>query len=71
MNKHLVQQLVKVYNDYRNDEMIYIIIECDNISYNCYDGVNYGNKGISFVDEDNKAIMLLYENIVGVKVRVI
>lgn len=71
MNKHLVQQLVKAYNDYRNDEMIYIIIECDNISYNCYDGVNYGNKGISFVDEDNKAIMLPYENIVGVKVRVI
>ena len=71
MNKHLVQQLVKFYNDYRNDEMIYIIIECDNISYSCYDGVNYGNKGIAFVDEDNKAIMLLYENIVGVKVRVI
>lgn len=71
MNKHLVQQLVKAYNDYRNDEMIYIIIECVNIIYNCYDGVTYGNKGIAFIDEDNKAIMLPYENIVGVKVRVI
>lgn len=69
MNKHLVQQLVKDYNDYRNDEMIYIIIECANIIYNCYDGVTYGNKGIAFIDEDNKAIMLPYENIVGVKVR--
>lgn len=71
MNKHLVQQLVKDYNDYRNDEMIYIIIECVNIIYNCYDGVTYGNKGIAFIDEDNKAITLPYENIVGVKVRVI
>lgn len=50
MNKHLVEKLVKAYNDYRNDEMIYIIIECDNISYNCYDRVNYGNKGIAFID---------------------
>ena len=71
MNKHLVEKLVKDYNDYRNDEMIYIIIECDNIIYNCYDGVNYGNKGIAFIDEDNKAITLPYENIVGVKVKVI
>lgn len=71
MNKHLVQNLVKAYNDYRNNEMIYIIIECNNISYNCYDGVSYGNKEIAFIDEDNKAITLPYENIVGVKVRVI
>ena len=71
MNKQLVQKLVKDYNDYRNNEMIYIIIECDNISYNCYYGVNYDNKEITFIDEDNKAIMLPYENIVGVKVRVI
>ena len=33
--------------------------------------INAGNKGIAFIDEDNKAIMLPYENIVGVKVRVI
>lgn len=71
MNKHLIEKLVKAYNDYHNDEMIYIIIECVNIIYNCYDGVTYGNKGIAFIDEDNKAIMLPYENIVGVKVRVI
>ena len=71
MNKQLVQKLVKAYNDYRNDEMIYIIIEYNNISYNCYDEVTYGNKGIAFIDEDNKAIMLQYENIVGVKIRVI
>ena len=71
MNKHLVQKLVKDYNDYHNDEMIYIIIECDNISYNCYDGVSYGNKEIAFIDEDGKGLTLLYENIVGVKVRAI
>ena len=71
MNKHLVEKLVKAYNDYRNDEMIYIIIECDNISYNCYDRIGYGNKGLSFIDEDGKAALLEYEDIVGVKVRVI
>ena len=71
MNKHLVDKQVKDYNDCRKYEMIYIIIECDNISYNCYDRVTYGNKGIAFIDEDNKAIMLPYENIVGVKVKVI
>ena len=71
MNKHLVQKLVKDYNDYRNDEMIHIIIECDNISYNCYDRIGYGNKGLSFIDEDGKAVLLEYKDVVGVKVRVI
>lgn len=51
--------------------MIYIIIETNNMIYNCYDKVAYGNIGIAFIDEDGKAIMLTYENIVGVKVRVI
>lgn len=71
MNKQLVQKLVKVYNDNRNDNMIHILIEVDNMIYNCYDDIKYGDKGINFIDEDNKAIMLPYENIVGVKVRVI
>ena len=71
MNKQLVQDIIKTYNDYRNDEMIYIIIECDDISYNCYDGVTYGNKGIAFIDEDGKAVLLEYKDVVGVKVRVI
>ena len=71
MNKQLVQKIVKDYNDYRNDEMIYICIEVDGMIYNCYDDIRYGDKGIAFIDEDNKAIMLPYENIVGIKVRVI
>ena len=32
---------------------------------------NYGNKNIAFVDDYNKTIVLGYENIVGVKVKVI
>ena len=71
MNKQLVQKLVKAYNDYLKDNMIYIIIECDNISYNCYDRIGYGDRGISFIDEDGKAALLEYKDIVGVKVRVI
>ena len=69
MNKQLIQKLVKDYNDYCNDEMIYIIIECDNISYNCYDRIGYGNKGLSFINEDDKAVLLEYKDVVGVKVR--
>lgn len=71
MNKHLIEKLVKAYNDYRNDEMIYIIVETNNILYQCYDKVTYGEKGISFIDEDDKHITLDYEIIVGVKVRLI
>ena len=71
MNKQLVQKLVKAYNDCLKDNMIYIVIEVDDMIYNCYDDIKYGDKGIAFIDEDNKAIMLQYENIVGVKVRVI
>lgn len=71
MNKRLVQKLVKVYNDNRNDNMIYILIEVDNMIYNCYDDIRYGDKGIAFIDEDGNAIILEYKDIVGVKVRVI
>ena len=73
MNKHLVQKLVKVYNDYlKEDELVYIVIETNNnMIYNCYDKVAYGDIGIAFIDEDGKGLTLLYENIVGIKVRVI
>ena len=69
MNKQLVEKLVKAYNDYRNDEMIHIIIEIDGMLYNCYDRIGYGNRGLSFIDEDDKAVLLEYKDIVGVKVR--
>lgn len=72
MNKHLVQKLVKDYNDYlKEDELIHILIETNNMIYNCYDKVAYEDIGIAFIDEDDKGLTLLYENIVGVKVRVI
>ena len=72
MNKQLVQKLVKDYNDYlKEDELVHILIETNNMIYNCYDKVAYGDTGIAFIDEDGKGLILLYENIVGVKVRVI
>lgn len=72
MNKHLVQKLVKDYNDYlKEDELVHILIETNNMIYNCYDKVAYGDIAIAFIDEDGKGLILLYENIVGVKVRVI
>lgn len=69
MNRQLVQKLVKAYNDYHNDEMIHILVETNNIIYNCYDKIGYGDRGLSFIDEDGKATLLEYKDIVGVKVR--
>ena len=71
MNKHLVEKLVKAYNDYRNDEMIHILVEINSRIYNCYDRIGYGDRGLSFIDEDDKAVLLEYKDVVGVKVRVI
>lgn len=72
MNKHLAQKIVKDYNDYlKEDELVHILIETNNMIYNYYDKVAYGDTGIAFIDEDGKGLILLYENIVGVKVRVI
>ena len=71
MNKELVQKLIKDYNNCLKDNMIYIVIEVDGMIYNCYDDIKYGDKGISFIDEDDKAVLLEYKDIVGVKVRVI
>ena len=71
MNKQLVQDIIKNYNDYIKDNMIYIVIEVDDMIYNCYDAIKYGDKGIAFIDEDGNAVILEYKYIVGVKVRVI
>lgn len=69
MNKQLVQKIVEVYNDNRNDNMIHILIEVDNMIYNCYDDIKYGDKGIAFIDEDGKPVLLAYKYVVGIKVR--
>ena len=37
--------------------------------YNCYDKVTYRDIDID-IDEDGKGVTLLYEDVVGVKVRV-
>lgn len=71
MNKQLIQKLISNYNDYHKDEMIYILVETNSIIYNCYDKVCYGNKYVTFIDEDAKHISLEYKDIIGVKVRVI
>lgn len=69
MNKNIIQRIVNAYNDYRNDEMIHILVETNNRIYNCYDRIGYGDKGLSFIDEDGKAIFLEYKDVIGVKVR--
>lgn len=69
MNRQLVQKLVKTYNDYINDKMIHILVETNSRIYNCYDVISYGNRDLSFIDEDGKAVLLEYKDVVGVKVR--
>ena len=69
MNKNIIQRIVNAYNDYRNDEMIHILVETNNRIYNCYDRIGYGDKGLSFIDEDGKTVFLEYKDVIGVKVR--
>ena len=68
MNKQLVQRIVNAYNYYHNDEMIYILVETNSRIYNCYDRISYGDRGLSFIDEDGKAVLLEYKDVVGIKV---
>ena len=79
MNKQLINILTKVDNDNHNDNIIHIVtkvdniihilVKVDNMIYNCYDDIKYGDNGISFIDEDENAVLLEYKYIVGVKVR--
>ena len=68
MNKQLVQNLVKAYNDYLKDDSIHILVETKKITYNCYEDIFYGTDKITFKDEDNKLVLLDYEDITGIKV---
>ena len=69
MNKNIIQRIVNAYNDYYNYEMIHILVETNSRIYNCYDRIGYGDRGLSFIDEDGEAVLLEYKDIVGVKVR--
>lgn len=69
MNKNIIQRIVNAYNDYHNDEMIHILVETNSRIYNCYDRIGYVDRGLSFIDEDGKAVLLEYKDVVGVKVR--
>lgn len=68
MNKNIIQRIVNAYNDYYNYEMIHILVETNSRIYNCYDRIGYGDRGLSFIDEDGEAVLLEYKDIVEVKV---
>lgn len=68
MNKNIIQRIVNAYNDYHNDEMIHILVETNSRIYNCYDRIGYEDRGLSFINEDGKAVLLEYKDVVGVKV---
>lgn len=68
MNIQLVQRIVETNNGYRNDEMIHILVETNSRTYNCYDRIGYGDRGLSFIDEGAKIALLEYKDVVEIKV---
>ena len=68
MRNQIVKDIIKVSVD---EPKVYYVIETKDKSYNCYHDIKYGDKCISFIDEDGNAVILEYKYIVGVKVRVI
>ena len=68
MNKQLVKKIVEVFNDNYNYNSIHILFEIKKRTYNCYEAIFYGTDKITFKDEDNKLVLLDYEDITGIKV---
>ena len=68
MNKQTVERLIKVSN--WNDKL-YTVIETKDNSYNCYGNIGLGDKSIAFIDDYNTSVVLVYENVIGIKVKVI
>ena len=68
MNKQLVKKIVEVFNDNYKYDSIHILVEIKNRTYNCYETIFYGTDKITFKDEDNKLVLLDYEDITGIKV---
>ena len=68
MNKQLVKKIVEVFNDNYKYDSIHIWFETKKITYNCYEAIFYGTDKITFKDEDNKLVLLNYEDITGIKV---
>lgn len=68
MNKQLVQKIVEAAN---NRSKVYYVVETKDNSYNCYGNIGLGDKSIAFIDDYNTSVVLVYENVIGVKVKVI
>lgn len=68
MNKQLVQKIVETAN---NRSKVYYVVETKDNSYNCYGNIGLGDKSIAFIDDYNTSVVLVYENVIGIKVRVI
>ena len=68
MNKQLVQKIVETAN---NRSKVYYVVETKDNSYNCYGNIGLGDKNIAFIDDYNTSVVLVYENVIGIKVRVI
>lgn len=65
MNIETFEKIIKISN--WNDKL-YVEIETKDNSYKCYDTVMFGFDKLSFIDDNNKLIILNIEDVTGVKV---
>ena len=68
MNRQIVKKIVEVFNDNYKYDSIHILVETKKRTYNCYEPIFYGTDKITFKDEDDKLVLLDYEDITGIKV---
>lgn len=65
MNIETFEKIIKISN--WNDKL-YVEIETKDNSYKCYGTVMFGFDKLSFIDDNNKLIILNIEDVTGVKV---
>ena len=71
MNKQLVQDIINAGNKAMDSVPVKYSVETKDMTYYGYNGLYYDDNHIEFTDDYDDEINLSYENIVGVKVRVI
>ena len=65
MNNETCEKIIKVSN--WNDKL-YVVIETNDNSHNCYGNVMFGFGKLSFIDDNNKLIILNIKDVTGIKI---
>lgn len=65
MNRQIINDIINVSID---EPKVYYVIYTRGKSYNCYEGIDFSNDVIRFIDDVNNSIVLEYEDVTGIKV---